>query len=784
MDGITMSISVFICNCGGTLEDAIDTASLAEFARGIEGVGFVVVDRLLCRQSGLELLSQHIIQKRPKNLVIAACSKNLMFPYFEKCVEDSGLDPYRLEMVNLREHCAWVHPAQRDVTLAKAKRMLYTAVKKAELLEPTEVRKLLGIKEALVIGGGVAGIQASLDLASQGVKVHLVERSPSIGGKMALLVKTYPTDDCAICILGPKMAEVAASKNVDLLTYAEVKEVKRYPGGFQVKILKKPRYVDEKKCTGCGMCTEKCPIKAPNEWNGGLGFRKAIYLPFPQALPRKYTIDPKYCLYFTRGVCRVCEKICPAKALDFEQKAEEIELDVGAIIVATGFTEYSPINLQRYGFGKLKDVITQFQLARILDPSGPTGGKLIRFSDLKKPKDVVMIQCVGSRDPQVNRYCSQYCCMAAIKHAILIKIEQDPQINITIMYKDVRAMGKGFEEYYVRARDRFGVKFVKGDVISVSPSDDARRIKIDYETENGEKHAIEADMVVLSCAMRPPPEFEEQAKILGIELDPNGFFKELDSQASNIETNVPGIYVCGCCQGPKDIPESVVQASAAAYRAYSWMTRLQKKILRVPEIYEDLCSGCGVCKLICPYEAISFDEKGLVKIDEIICQGCGLCGSSCPTKAIQLINNRDEHIMSQIHAVLTDKIEGPKPLVLAFCCEECAYTLLDETGIQRKVYPPNVIPIFLPCLSVISTAHVFEALLSGADAVLIAGCPEERCHYGAGTARARVKVLQTMLKDLGVPSEKIVSLSITGSSIQEFVSTAEKIVKSMEALSH
>jgi len=778
-----MGTSVFICNCGGTLEDAIDMASLSEFARGIEGVDFVVVDRLLCRRSGLELLSQHIAQKHPTNLVIAACSKNVMFPQFEKCFEDSGLDPLYTEMVNLREHCAWVHPGQKDAASAKAKRMLYAAVKEVENREPVEVRRLSRNKEALVIGGGVAGIQASLDLAGQGAKVHLLERAPCIGGKMALLVKTYPTDDCAICILGPKMAEVAANPKVNLLSYSEVEEVERHPGGFRVRIRRKPRYVDERKCTGCGTCTEKCPTKVPNEWDGNLGFRKAIYLPFSQALPRKYTIDPGSCLYFKKGICRVCEKVCPARAVDFGQRAEEIELDVGSIVVATGFTEFDPVNLQKYGFGKLKNVITQFQLARILDPSGPTGGRLLRLSDLQKPRDIVMIQCVGSRDPALNKYCSQYCCMAAIKHAILIKIEQDPNVNITIIYKDVRAMGKGFEEYYVRARDRFGVKFVRGDVVSVSPSADIERTKIDFEAENGEKQSTEADIVLLSCAMRPPQGFEEQARVLGIELDSDGFIKELDSQVSTIETNVPGIYVCGCCQGAKDIPESVAQASAAAYRAYTWMTGLQRKALQIPKTFESLCSGCGVCKLVCPYEAISYDEKGLVKIDELVCRGCGLCGSSCPTQAIETVNSSSEQITSRIQTALTGKVKGPRPLVLALCCEECAYTLLDETGIHREAYPVNVIPIFLPCLSVLSTAHIFGALLSGGDAIFVVGCPEERCHYGAGAARARIKVIQAALRDLGIPSEKITALTVTGSSVQEFVSTARKVVKSMEALS-
>jgi heterodisulfide reductase subunit A len=431
----------------------------------------------------------------------------------------------------------------------------------------------LSNQSVAVVGGGIAGIQASIDLANMGFRVYLVEQTPSIGGRMAQLDKTFPTNDCSMCILAPKMIECAGHENVELLTYSELAEVRGTEGDFKVTVRRKPRYVDLTKCTGCGECAEKCPRRVPDEFNVGLDKRKAIYLPFPQAVPRKVTIDEEACLYLTKGRCRVCEEVCQAGAIDFEQQEEILELEVGALLLATGFDPFDPAALEEYGYGKIENVITGLEYERLICASGPTGGHLERPSDGKVPGAIAFIQCVGSRDVNYKPYCSSVCCMHATKEAILAN-EHYPDLKSFIFYTDMRAVGKQFQEYIIRARDEYDVSYVRSRPGKITVDEETGNPIVWYDetvySEAGDPvrrvTSLEVDLVVLCQALVPHTVHQELADKLGLELDESGFIAIENRLVRPVDTSVAGVFACGFCQGPQDIPDSVIQASAAAAR--------------------------------------------------------------------------------------------------------------------------------------------------------------------------------------------------------------------------
>ena len=670
----TIRTGVYICHCGVNIAAAVDVKAVAEFAEGLPSVVIARDYQYMCSDPGQELIKSDIKDLGLNRVVVASCSPRMHEPTFRNACADAGLNPYCFEMANIREQCAWVH--HKGAT-EKAKDLVASAVAKAALLEPLERKKVGVIPRALVIGGGVAGIYAALEIADKGFETYLVEKEPSIGGHMAQLDKTFPTLDCSACILTPKMVEVARHKNIQLLSYSEVKEVNGYIGNYKVKIRKKPRYVDEAKCTGCGECAKACRLRGiiPNEFDMGLSKRAARYIPFPQAVPLVYTVDPDRCIYLTKGKCGkspACVDACPADAIDFDQKEEELEVEVGTIVVATGYDLLDPAERPEYGY-KYTEVLTGLEFERLSVASGPTGGRIIING--KEPKEVVFISCVGSRERKGitnsnldnqkskmergarNEYCSRVCCMYIAKQAHLVS-EKIPDARVRILYNDMRAYGKGFEEFYNRVVAE-GAEYIRKEledeveVIKRSEDDD----KVVVRTiSKGEKIELEADLVVLANALVPRKDADELAKILKITKSGDGFYLEAHPKLRPLDTFTDGIFIAGCCQSPKDIPDSVAQAVGAAIRASIPLMRGEVEVEPlVAIINENICVGCGTCEAICPFDALSL-EAGVMRVNEVVCKGCGSCRSACPSGAITMRHFKDEQIYAQIDAMCLQKL--------------------------------------------------------------------------------------------------------------------------------
>ncbi|MCL7389576.1 MAG: CoB--CoM heterodisulfide reductase iron-sulfur subunit A family protein [Thaumarchaeota archaeon] len=656
-------IGVYICHCGLNIASTVNVQKLTEFAQGLEGVVIARDCPYMCSDPGQELIKKDIKEYGLTNVVVASCSPTMHGPTFQKVCEEAGLNPYMFQMVNIREHVSWVTDDVEKAT-EKAKLLVAAAVNRVKFHEPLEKIHVPLTQSVLIVGGGITGIEAALKLANSGKKVYLVEREPSIGGRMAQLEKTFPTLDCASCILTPKMVDVASNPNITILAYSEIKEVSGYIGNYKVKVVKKPRYVDENKCIGCGLCATKCPSKVLDEFNMGLSYRKAIYIPFPQAVPRKYTIDRGRCLYFTKNICRVCERFCPTKAINFEQKPEEITLEVGAVILATGYDVFDPSVIKRYGYGRYKNVYTGLEVERLTSASGPTNGRII-LRDGRTPSTVVIIHCVGSRDENYHVYCSRVCCMYAMKLAHLIK-ERAPNSTVYELYIDIRAHGKGYEEFYRRVQEE-GVIFIRGKAAEITESDNGKLIVTFEDTLLGKVQQIEADMVVLATALEPRKDARELARIFNIPVDKNGFFLERHPKLAPVSTVNRGVFVAGACQGPKDIPDSVAQGAAAAAEALALLSQgVVEAEPVIAEVNKDLCSGCRICISVCPYNATVFDrESKTASVREVLCQGCGTCVASCPSGARTLRQRgfTDKQIIAEIEAVLPKRFVTVEVLI-------------------------------------------------------------------------------------------------------------------------
>ncbi len=647
-------IGVYVCHCGSNIAGVVDVQQVVEFAKTLDSVVIAREYKFMCSDPGQSMIKDDIKNLKLNRVVVASCSPLLHEPTFRRAVQEAGLNPYLFEMANIREHCSWTTEDHEKAT-EKAKALVSAAVKRVRYHQPLETKEVPVNPATLIVGGGIAGIQAALEIADAGHKVYLVEKEPSIGGHMIQFDKTFPTLDCSACILTPKMTSAGSHPNIELMTYSEVEDVSGFIGNFKVKVRKKARFVDEDKCNGCGICIEKCPWKAPSEFDLGLGERKAIYTPFPQAVPNIPVIDKEHCVYFLRGRCRACEKFCERGAIDFEQQDKVIEIEVGNIIIATGYDPFDPTPIVKYGYKRFPNVYTALEFERLCNAAGPTGGKIV-LKDGSEPKSVAIIHCVGSRDENYHRYCSRVCCMYALKYSHLIKEKTDA--DVYQMYIDMRCFGKGYEEFYERL-SKEGVKFVRGKVAEVTDraltnEEKGKLIVCEEDTLLGTVIRVPVDMVILCIALEPRFDAKQVAQLFRISQGADGFFIERHPKLDPVATMTDGIFIAGCCQGPKDIPDTVAQASAAATRVLSLISKGKVELeAAIAVIDEEKCSGCRICNMLCPYNAISFiEDKEVSRINEALCKGCGTCVAACPSAAITHKHFTTEEIMAEIEGVL------------------------------------------------------------------------------------------------------------------------------------
>jgi heterodisulfide reductase subunit A len=779
----TPRIGVFVCHCGLNIAGVIDIKAVVDYAKTLPNVVYVKDNRYTCADPGQDEIRKGIKEHKLNRVVVAACSPRLHEPTFRKTVSEAGLNPYYFEMANIREFSSWCHPSTPKEATEKAKEIVKMAVAKARLLHPLKTIEVPVTNKALVIGGGIAGINAALDLAEMGFKVYLLEKTESIGGHMAQLDKTFPTLDCSICIEGPKMVDANRHPNIEIISYADLVSVSGYVGNFKVKIRKNPRYVIAGNCTGCGECKDVCPIEYPNEWDMNLGVRKAISVPFDQAVPLIYTINKDYCIE-----CYKCVDACGARqAIDFEQKPEEIEIEVGAIIVATGFDIYLPYDNSLYGYGKYDNVITALEFERLILAAGPTGGKVIRPSDGKKPHTVAFIQCVGSRDVNKYEYCSGFCCMYALKNSILLKEKYKDDVEVHILFMDMRTHFKGYEEFYRRARE-LGINFFRGRVSHIMENPENKNLIIRAEEITlGEPIELEVEMVVLSTAAIPKKDAGDVARILSVTRGTDGFFMESHPKLKPVDTAVDGIFLAGACQGPKDIPYSVAQGSAAAARAATILSKPTWKIEPIIAVVDatkcrNVTVTCGICAQRCPYGAIKAPEKQPAQVTAAMCHGCGTCVAECPADAITQMHFTDAQIMAQIRAALE---ENPEDKILGFLCNWCSYAGADLAGTSRLEYPPTHRAIRVMCSGRVDRDFVLEAFRQGAGMVLVAAChlPYD-CHYISGNwkMKARMDALAPMLEKLGLSPQRFRVEYVSAAEGVKFAELIKEMTEQLHAL--
>ncbi len=650
-------IGVYICHCGINIAATVDSEAVAEYAGTLPHVVVARDYMYMCSDPGQDMIQQDIRDYGLNRVVVASCSPRMHETTFRTTIEEVGLNPYYFEMANIREQVSWVH-SEREIGTQKAKELVAGTVAKAALLEPLQEREVDVTPTALIIGGGIAGLEAALEIADAGYKAYLVERQPSLGGRMAQLNKTFPRMEEAGALVVSEMERAMEHPNVEVLAYSEVVEVEGYLGNFQATVRGKPRFVDSAKCTSCGKCAEACVLsdQIADEFQMGLSRRAAIYLPFPRALPDTYTVDPANCLLIKDKRCQEgppCALACPEDAVDFGQREEEVTLDVGAIVVATGYDPFDARRKPEFGYGRYPGVLSALEFERLAATDGPTGGRLVIPGTDRQPEHVVFIHCVGSRDKQLgNEYCSRVCCMYTAKQANVV-LDQLPGARVTAFYMDVRAFTKGGEEFYDRARAR-GVRYRRGNPSEVYRRGDKLVVRSE-DTLLRRTVEVEADMVVLAVGLEPGSGGEQVSKMLKLACTGDDFLAEAHPKLRPVDTTSDGIFLAGTCQGPKDIPDTVAQAKAAASSALIPLSMGKAKVEAiVSSVDRELCVGCGLCEGVCPYSALSMHPwRSIMTINEVLCKGCGACSVACPSKAITLGHFTQKQTLAMLDAMLS-----------------------------------------------------------------------------------------------------------------------------------
>jgi len=739
-----LRIGVWVCECGGNIGDVVDVQKVVDAIK--PEVAYTRRERYLCSKPSIEQIRNTVVSQRLNRVVLACCTPKMHRETFAGNLGEVGLNPALVEMVNIREQCSWVHKDDHEGATHKAIDLIRGAIARASESVPLEAKKKEVVPEVLVIGGGVAGITSSLRLGEFGLKVHLVERSPSIGGHMIQYPKVFPTLDCSQCILTPKMASVSQNKNIDLITYAEVADVSGAPGDFHVRVNLKPRGVDVNKCIGCGACSRVCPAEAPSEYDEGLGARKAAYIPFPQSVPSVYTIDFESCTK-----CGKCVKVCARQAIDIDDHGKDIELNVGAIVMATGFELYDLSPLAQYGYGRYPNVVTSLEMERILDVNGPTKGLLAIPKTGRDVKSVAYVLCAGSRDTEAGKpYCSKVCCIYALKQAQLLR---DRGVDVWVHYIDVRASGRRYEEFYRTTQDK-GAMFVKGKVAEIIPEGDRVLVRgedmmINMMVENT------VDLVVLCPPIVTSEETLKLAEMLRVPVDEDKFVLERHPKLDPVSTKRDGIFAAGVVMGPKDIQTTTAEAEGAAMKVVNFLSGeriIEPNKAFLPDL--GLCDGCGECVGACPESAIALKEEK-ASISEILCTGCGACIPACPKGALDQQGLTDAQLKAQIRGTLESSEADVK--ILAFVEREVAYTAVDLAGLSRLSYPSSVRIIPLPSLSRLKLDHLLYAFACGADGVMLLEAPEHEGPYGRAhvVSEERAEDYKWKLEDHGVDSVRL-----------------------------